>query len=65
MKSVSFKLGCYTDYFGRWNVAFKEIMNNPENTILVYVPQHSGTVTMYAGKYSIHGVELFCGCGRR
>lgn len=48
----------------RWNVAYKEIMKDPENTILFYVLQHSGTVTRYADKYSIHGVELFCACGQ-
>lgn len=37
MKSISLKLGCYRGYFGRWNVAFKEIMNDPEKTTLFYV----------------------------
>lgn len=42
----------------------EEIMKDPENTILFYVLEHSGTVTMYAAKHSIHGAELFCRCGQ-
>lgn len=64
VKSVPLKLGCFAYSLRRQDVAYEEIIRDLENIILFYIVWHSGTVTMCAAKYSIHGAELFCEFGK-
>lgn len=60
VKCVPLKLGCFAYSLRRQGVAYEEIVRDLENIILFDILWHSGTVTVCAAKYSIHGAELFC-----